>query len=89
MFYILRQCEWTNEEKLVKEYHIPKKQIQMAKALNAHDSWNYELEYQHLLEGELFDQAKLSLLYFLLPKLFQGKHSQINISLLFDAAYYR
>lgn len=48
----------------------------MSKALNAHDSWDFELEYEHLLEGNLLPQARLSLLYFLLPKLLKGKHKK-------------
>ncbi|KAI8390183.1 hypothetical protein BD560DRAFT_380163 [Blakeslea trispora] len=73
MSYLLRQCEWQDESRLLNEFHIPKRQIQIAKALNAHDAWDYEAEYKHLVEGELFDQAKLALLHFLLPKLFQSK----------------
>ncbi|KAI8372641.1 hypothetical protein EDC96DRAFT_500049 [Choanephora cucurbitarum] len=75
--YLLRQCEWQDESRLLNEYHIPKKQIQIAKALNAHDAWDYEAEYKHLVEGGLFDQAKLALLHFLLPKLFQSNHHYV------------
>lgn len=74
MSYILRQCEWDNEEKLINAYHIPKKQVFIAKALNAHDSWDYEGEYKFLVQGGLKEQAKMALLHFLLPRTFDGKH---------------
>ncbi|KAI7897563.1 uncharacterized protein BX663DRAFT_481573 [Cokeromyces recurvatus] len=69
--YILRQCEWTDERRLVEEYHIPYKQIQIAKALNAHDSWNFESEYTYLIQGQLYNEAKMALFFFLLPKLYR------------------
>lgn len=69
----MRQCEWSNEDKLINEYYIPNTHIQVAKALNAHDSWDYEREYTVLINGKLFQQAKLALIHFLLPKLFQRK----------------
>lgn len=71
--YILRQCEWTNEKKLLNDYHIPSKTIHLAKALHAHDDWNFDEEYKILLQGELYEQAKMSLLYFILPRYFDGK----------------
>ncbi|RCH80137.1 hypothetical protein CU098_005275, partial [Rhizopus stolonifer] len=78
---ILRQCEWQNEARLLNEFYIPKKQIQIAKALHAHDAWDYEQEYNHLIQGELYDQAKLALFYFLLPKLFQNHEKDIQASI--------
>ncbi|KAI9475581.1 MAG: hypothetical protein EXX96DRAFT_271520 [Benjaminiella poitrasii] len=72
LHYILRSCEWTDEKRLVDEYHIPYKQVQMAKALHAHDSWDFELEYAHLIQGQLYNEAKMALFFFLLPKLFCG-----------------
>jgi hypothetical protein len=77
--YLLRQCEWNDENKLINEYYIPNTQIQIAKALNAHDSWDYETEYTVLINGNLFQQAKQALLHFLLPKLFQSKVFHIII----------
>lgn len=71
--FILRQCEWNNERKLLEDFHIPKISLYLAKALNAHDEWNFDQEYRILLQGELYMQAKMSLLYFLLPRYFNGK----------------
>ena len=55
------------------EFYIPSKSIYLAKALHAHDDWNYDQEYIILLQGELYEQAKLTLLYFILPRQFNGK----------------
>lgn len=74
--FILRQCEWSDERKLLEEYHIPKDSLYLAKALNAHDEWNFDQEYKILLQGELYMQAKMSLLYFLLPRYFNGKQQR-------------
>lgn len=71
--YILRQCEWNDEQKLLNQYHIPRKSIFVAKALNAHDDWDFGGEYKILLQGQLYEQAKMSLLYFVLPRYFSGK----------------
>jgi hypothetical protein len=76
----LRQCEWSEEKKLINEYHIPSMHVQIAKALNAHDSWDYETEYTVLINGNLFQQAKLALFHFLLPKIFQSKVFHIRIN---------
>jgi hypothetical protein len=76
--YILRQCEWNDENKLLNEYHIPSKFIHLAKALNAHDDWNFDQEYKILLQGELFEQAKMSLVYFVLPRYFNGDGDSIT-----------
>lgn len=69
----MRECEWSNEAKLINSYHIPKKQVYIAKALNAHDSWDYEGEFKCLIQGGLKEQAKMALLHFLLPKTYDGK----------------
>lgn len=71
--HILREYEWSDEAKLINSYHIPKKQVYIAKALNAHDSWDYEGEYKCLIKGGLKEQAKMALLHFLLPKIYDGK----------------
>ncbi|KAI8970400.1 hypothetical protein BDF20DRAFT_123146 [Mycotypha africana] len=71
--HILRNGEWSDEDTLITQYHIPKRLIQKAKALNAHDEWDFEAEYKHLLDGQLLDEAKLALIYFVIPKLFESK----------------
>ncbi|CEP15219.1 hypothetical protein [Parasitella parasitica] len=85
--YILRQCEWSNEAKLINSYHIPRKQVSIAKALNAHDSWDYEGEYRCLIQGDLKDQAKMALLYFLLPKIYNDDEDSMKRCLNFLAEF--
>ncbi|KAI8989609.1 hypothetical protein BDB01DRAFT_782478 [Pilobolus umbonatus] len=70
--YLLRQCEYTDENRLLKEYHISKRSILLGKALNAHDEWNFDLEYSYLLEGSLVKEAKMTLLGFVIPKNFNS-----------------
>ncbi|KAG2198325.1 hypothetical protein INT47_003038 [Mucor saturninus] len=77
---ILRQCEWNNESKLLNEYHIPSKIICFAKALNAHDDWDFDEEYRILLEGGLYKQAKMSLLHFILPRYFDSECYELQLS---------
>ncbi|KAI8635943.1 hypothetical protein BD408DRAFT_426930 [Parasitella parasitica] len=85
--YILRQCEWNNEAKLINSYHIPRKQVSIAKALNAHDSWDYEGEYNYLIQGGLKDQAKMALFFFLLPKIYNDDENSMKRGLNFLAEF--
>lgn len=81
---ILRQCEWTDENKLLNEYHIPSKNMYLAKALHAHDEWDFVEEYKILLEGGLYEQAKMNLLCFVLPVYFKCKFPIIVMNQTFD-----
>lgn len=76
--HILRQCEWNDENKLLNEYHIPSKTICYAKALNAHDDWDFDEEYRILLQGGLYKQAKMSLIHFILPRYFDSKRYKMK-----------
>ncbi|EPB82133.1 hypothetical protein HMPREF1544_11132 [Mucor circinelloides 1006PhL] len=79
--HILRECEWNNEAKLINSYHIPSKQVYIAKALNAHDSWDYQREFECLIQGGLKEQAKMALLHFLLPKTYDGNETALRASI--------
>ncbi|KAK4519317.1 uncharacterized protein ATC70_009552 [Mucor velutinosus] len=81
--HILRECEWSNEAKLINSYHIPRKQVYVAKALNAHDSWDYEGEFRCLIQGGLKEQAKMALLHFLLPKIYDDSDTALTKSIHF------
>jgi hypothetical protein len=70
---LLRGCELVNEERLLHQFHIPADWIQIAKALHAHDDFDFESEYTHLLRGNLEKHAKMALMLSLLPQLFNGK----------------
>ncbi|GAA5809024.1 hypothetical protein MFLAVUS_002426 [Mucor flavus] len=84
---ILRQCEWTDENKLLNVYHIPSKNVYLAKALHAHDEWDFVEEYKILLEGGLYEQAKMNLLCFVLPVYFKSDDASIEKCLSYTKAY--
>lgn len=85
--YLLRNGEWEDQEMLIQKFHIPKKWIYVAKSLRAHDDWDFELEYECLLEGNLLKEAMMALLNFLLPNHFYRTLTALRTSLTYLLEY--
>ncbi|KAG1051756.1 hypothetical protein G6F43_006056 [Rhizopus delemar] len=79
--HLLRHGEWEDEQKLIEQFQIPKKWVFIAKSLRAHDDWDFETEYENLVEGGLLDEAMMALLNFLLPKHFYSTPTALRTSL--------
>ncbi|KAI8887586.1 hypothetical protein K501DRAFT_330422 [Backusella circina FSU 941] len=78
---LLRMSETVNEQVLLLQYFIPVDWIHIAKALHAHDDFDFENEYKFLLQGNLEKQAKMALMLSLLPKLFNNGDESLESSL--------
>ncbi|CEG64941.1 hypothetical protein RMATCC62417_01831 [Rhizopus microsporus] len=85
--YILRNGEWEDQDRLVQQFQIPKKWIYIAKSLRAHDDWDFEAEYECLIEGELLNEAFMALLHFLLPKNFYCTPTALRTGLTYIMEY--
>ncbi|KAI9252625.1 hypothetical protein BY458DRAFT_522886 [Sporodiniella umbellata] len=86
--HLLRHAEWEDDPHVwASQFRIPEAWICIAKSLRAHDDWDFEGEYESLLEGHLSKEAWMALLNFLLPKHFYCTLSALRTSLTYIMEY--
>jgi hypothetical protein len=76
---LLQSYEWENEDILLHTFYISKERVLCARAINAHQEWDYDAEYGYYLQASHVNRAKDALFNFLLPKLYDGKKTACKI----------